>query len=49
MACYYSVLGVMRDKRCCGPKGDASWEECVPEIYTVKCTQKCNNYDKERW
>ena len=37
----------MWDKRCCGHEGDASSEECVPEIYTGKRTQKYNSYDKE--
>ena len=32
----------MRNKRCCGHEGDTSSEECVPEIYTSKRTQKCD-------
>ena len=31
-------------ERGCRHRGRASWEECKPEFYTDKSTQKCNKY-----
>ena len=39
--------GGVCDMRFCGHEGAASWEECWPEIFAGKGTQKYNNNDRE--
>lgn len=41
--------GGVCDMRFCGHEGAASWEECRPEIFAGKGTQKYNNDDREGW